>query len=247
MDESSELMPEEQKNQENKSSFTRYFTEQERANKRDEVARMTEGKNPEEIIDIILQLEEQKAMLQARGERDDLTGALNRKGLARELEEERIRALRLNSPITLMMGDFDNFKGVNDTYGHAAGDAVLQATHYALATSLRAADRIGRWSGDEIAGFLVDANENDIPEINSRLKEEVVKKVPDALRQLLPDDLTDKTDEIASKVGFTMAYLTVDPNELEKVNTANLEHIYTPVDVELYELKVKRKGGTGDQ
>jgi diguanylate cyclase len=69
--------------------------------------------------------------------RDDLTGAYNRRFLMETLARERARADRLNEPFSVCLLDIDHFKSINDTLGHAAGDAVLK--HF---TALAAGERV---------------------------------------------------------------------------------------------------------
>jgi diguanylate cyclase len=69
--------------------------------------------------------------------RDDLTGAYNRRFLMETLARERARADRLNEPFSVCLLDIDHFKSINDTLGHAAGDAVLK--HF---TALAACERV---------------------------------------------------------------------------------------------------------
>lgn len=84
---------------------------------------------------------------------DALTGAANRAGLARRAGT----ALEAGQPFALMLLDLDGFKAVNDTHGHAAGDAVLVALVQRLRATLRADDLVARLGGDEFAVLLAGA------------------------------------------------------------------------------------------
>lgn len=82
---------------------------------------------------------------------DPLTGVLNRRGLS-EISEKKLRhAHRSGVPITVAVVDFDNFKSMNDSGGHAAGDAALQATARAWVFGLSPDDIVARIGGDEFA------------------------------------------------------------------------------------------------
>jgi diguanylate cyclase (GGDEF)-like protein len=89
---------------------------------------------------------------------DALTGLSNRRRLDEELEMETERALRYARPLTLVMVDVDHFKAINDTYGHARGDAVLQEVAAALRDQMRTCDTVYRYGGEE---FVVLARETD--------------------------------------------------------------------------------------
>ena len=86
--------------------------------------------------------------------RDELTGAYNRRFLMETLGRERARAQRLATEFSVCLIDIDNFKSINDTMGHAAGDTVLlQFAEYACA-ALRDLDIFGRYGGEEFLAIL---------------------------------------------------------------------------------------------
>jgi diguanylate cyclase (GGDEF)-like protein/PAS domain S-box-containing protein len=91
----------------------------------------------------------QRDELERQATIDPLTGAFNRRYLERRLLAETSRARRSQLPLTVAVADLDHFKGVNDRYGHAAGDAALQAFVAVLVQSLRTEDVIARIGGDE--------------------------------------------------------------------------------------------------
>jgi diguanylate cyclase (GGDEF)-like protein len=96
----------------------------------------------------------QLRVLQAHADFDGLLDILNRRGFERELKRSLAYARRYGTPAALVYLDLDRFKPVNDTYGHAAGDAVLRAAASALTQSVRTSDVIGRLGGDELAMLL---------------------------------------------------------------------------------------------
>jgi diguanylate cyclase (GGDEF)-like protein len=85
---------------------------------------------------------------------DALTGLDNRRYLEERLAEAFEHARRLSEPFALLMVDLDKFKSVNDTYGHQAGDAVLQQLAEVLRGQAREIDRIGRYGGEEFMLLL---------------------------------------------------------------------------------------------
>jgi two-component system cell cycle response regulator len=89
---------------------------------------------------------------------DALTGLLNRYGLQRALQRELSEARRYSRPLSCLLLDIDFFKAVNDTHGHAAGDAALMQTARVLTESVRGSDVVCRYGGEE---FLVLAPETD--------------------------------------------------------------------------------------
>jgi diguanylate cyclase (GGDEF)-like protein len=85
---------------------------------------------------------------------DDLTGAANRRRLLARLDEECARSHRTLQPFTLLVIDLDDFKGINDSHGHAAGDECLRLFTRAAQSRLRAGDLLARMGGDEFCIVL---------------------------------------------------------------------------------------------
>lgn len=100
------------------------------------------------------------ALLHARAEAgtDAVTGCMNRRAMRQRLKEEIGRAYRGASPLSCLLVDLDNFKMVNDRYGHQAGDTVLREVAQALMGEFRAFDRVARYGGDEFVVILPNAD-----------------------------------------------------------------------------------------
>ena len=92
---------------------------------------------------------------------DFLTGAYNRQYLDQSLDKELNRAERYQTRFSVLLIDLDNFKTINDRYGHLVGDEVLKETYRALTDQTRKSDMIGRWGGEE---FLVICPSTDLPQ-----------------------------------------------------------------------------------
>ena len=113
-----------------------------------------------------------EALLKA-SQTDGLTGLDNRRHIEERLTEMFSHAARLNEPLACVMCDVDHFKSVNDTYGHQAGDAVLQQVAEILRDSAREIDRVGRYGGEEFIVLLPAANLADATAFAERVRGEV--------------------------------------------------------------------------
>jgi diguanylate cyclase (GGDEF)-like protein len=93
-----------------------------------------------------------------RAQTDPLTGVLNRRSLIERLDAACTRARTRGLPISLLFIDLDHFKEINDTFGHAAGDACLSAIVGPIQSELRQSDVIGRYGGEEFVVILSSAD-----------------------------------------------------------------------------------------
>ena len=94
---------------------------------------------------------------EAAADHDVLTPALNRRGFVAVLERTMAYCKRYEATAVLLYLDLDGFKGVNDSLGHAAGDAALVHVANLLLANSRAADAVGRMGGDEFALLMLNA------------------------------------------------------------------------------------------
>lgn len=98
---------------------------------------------------------------QQEADTDSLVPVLNRRAFVRELSRMISYSERYGTPASLVFIDLNNFKAVNDTHGHAAGDAVLEYVAQKLIENVRESDVVGRIGGDEFAVILAQASEED--------------------------------------------------------------------------------------
>ena len=99
-----------------------------------------------------------REVLREQAFRDPLTGLYNRRFLREALDLELRRAKRNHLPVALIMLDVDRFKDFNDTYGHAAGDCLLQAMANSLQVSVRSNDVVCRYGGDEFCVVMPESS-----------------------------------------------------------------------------------------
>ena len=112
-----------------------------------------------------------RALLKRLSIRDVLTDLYNRRFLDQKLEEEAQRATRQNYPLFLIILDLDNFKELNDTLGHQAGDEVLQRLAHVLNNSIRRnVDIPFRYGGDEFAVMIPQAGTEQVKQIAERIR-----------------------------------------------------------------------------
>ena len=116
--------------------------------------------------------ERQRGELQALSRSDPLTGVLNRRGFTERFEAELSDHVRHDGrPLGLIVIDLDDFKRVNDTRGHAAGDELLREVAETLAADLRPSDVLGRLGGDEFAVLLPQAGPGELQAAAARLEQ----------------------------------------------------------------------------
>ncbi|WP_168224920.1 diguanylate cyclase [Azoarcus sp. DD4] len=107
---------------------------------------------------------------------DPLTGALNRKGLDEALAREIARARRHGSSLCLALLDVDNFKQLNDTFGHRAGDDALRHLFAVIREAVRPQDAVGRYGGEEFLILLPDTELDQANAVIVRLQRELTRR-----------------------------------------------------------------------
>jgi diguanylate cyclase (GGDEF)-like protein len=106
---------------------------------------------------------------------DGLTGLCNHKRFKEIIKHEFNRSVRYGNPITLIMLDGDGFKEINDTYGHLAGDRVLQELAGCLKQSVRGTDIVARYGGDEFAILLPETSQEMAQILMQRIEIRIIE------------------------------------------------------------------------
>lgn len=108
---------------------------------------------------------------------DPLTGLFNRRYFERAMKDELALALRHGDDDCILLIDIDNFKNINDTYGHLEGDRVLQKFAETLEGQLRSADILSRMGGEEFVVLCKRVQNSDVPSIAEKYRKEIEKMV----------------------------------------------------------------------
>ena len=145
-------------------------------------------------IGACLLLREQGEAMERLAETDPLTWLFNRRHFDRRLEAEINRALRAEHLLGLLMVDVDQFKSINDRFGHRAGDSVLRAVAAGITQAVRLYDVPTRYGGDEFAIILPEADS----EVASRVARRILEKTA---AQTLPPELAAAGRTIGLSIG----------------------------------------------
>jgi diguanylate cyclase (GGDEF)-like protein len=121
------------------------------------------------------ELETTNARLKETSFKDDVTGLYNRRFFSLRLEEELSRYRRFNHPVSVVLLDLDNFKAVNDDFGHMVGDETLREVSQILMKHSRGINVVSRYGGDEFAVLLVETSKAGARLYADRIREVVAK------------------------------------------------------------------------
>lgn len=125
------------------------------------------------VVQLLFELEDLQNQLLEMVNYDPLTKVHSRRYIIDCLEIESMRALRSNEPLSLLMIDADNFKSINDRYGHATGDIVLQEIAHTCKSTLRPYDVIARFGGEEFVVMLPNTTLLEACDVAERIRENV--------------------------------------------------------------------------
>lgn len=123
----------------------------------------------------IVVLEKKLAEMSDQVQKDQLTGSLNRRGLDEILEREAARSDRRKTPLCFGMLDIDNFKKINDTFGHVVGDGALVHLVNIIKKTLRTMDIVARYGGEEFAIVMPETALKDAADTMMRVQRELTK------------------------------------------------------------------------
>jgi len=108
---------------------------------------------------------------------DGLTGLHNHLFIVSKLEQEVERSLRYGSPLSVIIFDVDNFKDINDTFGHLAGDVILVEVAHLIRNGVRSIDSVGRYGGEEFLVLLPETDGRSATAIADRLRQKLAENV----------------------------------------------------------------------
>ena len=156
---------------------------------------------------------------------DFLTGWHNRRYLQQRLKEELARAQRRAGSLACLMLDIDNFKSINDGYGHLAGDNALKEIAHRVESQIRSMDTAARFGGDELAILLPEASASEAATLAERIRE-VIAAVPFRL-----------TAQIERTLTVSVGVAAVAPGRHEKDLKALADRLIADADAALYRAK----------
>lgn len=171
-------------------------------------------------------IEEQQRELEAKNReltllaaRDPLTGLLNRTQFYGDANREAARMARTGSPACLLLIDIDHFKQVNDTYGHPAGDAILQSIARIMTATVRQIDLLARFGGEEFALLLPETALADAIRVAERLRSAIAGQ---------PISIGQQSVMVTASIGVA---------PLLTGSAASLDEGYRAADTALYQAK----------
>lgn len=165
-------------------------------------------KEHEELLSFLANsvvLDVENARLYRMAITDSLTGLYNRQHLAERLKEEVDRAHRYDVPLALLMADLDHFKEVNDRFGHAAGDHVLEQIAKRLSSVTREVDLVARYSADEFVALLPNTGRDGA--------EQAARRIIAAIRES-PVEVHGETLALSMSIGGAILGLREEPRDL---------------------------------
>lgn len=166
-----------------------------------------------------------RSRLLRAGITDFLTGWHNRRYLQQRLREELARAQRRAGNIACLMIDVDQFKSINDGYGHLAGDRALKEIAQRVEEKIRSMDTAARFGGDELAILLPDATAVDAGKLGERIRK-AIESTPFAL-----------TPQVNRRLTVSVGVASIAPGRGESDLKALADRLLADADAALYRAK----------
>ena len=140
-----------------------------------DVAEIKNGKSGYFVVSLtdITEIENERRLFEVAASTDALTGIANRLKFNTILEQQIALSKRYKESFSLLMYDIDDFKRVNDTYGHHMGDEVLVSMTRSVSKNIRESDTFARWGGEEFAIILPQTSEAEAVELANKIRENI--------------------------------------------------------------------------
>jgi diguanylate cyclase (GGDEF)-like protein len=159
----------------------------------------------EDLLAANRRLETLASGLEYHAAHDTLTTIWNRGAIMNLLGREQARARREGRSLAVLLADIDHFKRVNDTHGHAVGDAVLHEVARRLESGLRSAEVVGRYGGDEFMVVLYPCRRENATVVMERLRRQVAARPVSTTAGAIPTTIS---------VGAAVAEAPLDPDQI---------------------------------
>ncbi len=169
-------------------------------------------KNP--VRTLLNQLEREKQQLKQAAQCDPLTGLYNRNFFNEWIKNRTL----LKTPLSFIVFDVDNFKQINDTYGHLVGDEVLKFIASSISECVRASDIVARYGGDEFVAVLDNADEQQAVQVAERIREKLKNS---------------KKFDFSLDISYGIAQFDATENYIRKLYEA---------DMKMYSMKKQKSG-----
>ena len=158
-----------------------------------------------------LQLERQNRQLEALSSKDPLTGLLNRRSMDKCLADAVELSKRKGSPFSIIIGDIDDFKKINDTYGHNVGDVVLTTVADTICSNVPENASVCRWGGEEIL-ILVHERKTDALPIAEKIRSAISQTLTKAEDTSIHITMTFGVSEYTPGIAMTKLIASADDN-----------------------------------
>ena len=151
---------------------------------------------------------------------DPLTGVNNRRFLEQRIEEELVRSQRNREPLSCLFLDIDNFKRINDGYGHQAGDYVLAQVAGLIKKQLRSNDVLSRYGGEEFVALLSQSEQQSAEEIAGRIRLSIENMQIEYLQQAIPVTISIGVATYQPKPGLKKSVPEISVQLIQTADTA---------------------------